>query len=158
MEIGYKYHSSAVLSDEDDDGALHEDPRESRGRPGTRAPHLFLDCAKRAGERVSTLDLFGRNFVLLAGEKGGEWRDAARAAAARIDGVNVDSYVIGPSGDFKESGDAAGRFSDVYGILPSGAVLVRPDGFVAWRAREMSASPQATQAVLIRAVSSIVSR
>ena len=67
LEIGYKYHSSAILSEKDDDGALHEDPRESRGRPGTRAPHLFLE---QAGRRLSTLDLFGRHFVLLTARRG----------------------------------------------------------------------------------------
>ncbi len=43
---------------------MYEHPRESKGRPGSRAPHVFLE---RDGTRLSTLDLFGRNFVLLAG-------------------------------------------------------------------------------------------
>ena len=149
LEIGHKYHSSAVLSEEDDDGALHEDPRESRGRPGTRAPHLFLD---RAGTRLSTLDLFGRHFVLLAAAEGSAWRDAARAASRHVDGVMMDSYLVGPAGDLT---DPDGRFAHVYGISPSGAVLVRPDGFVAWRASEIRETPEN---VLVGALSSIVSR
>ncbi len=43
-------------------------------RPGTRAPHVWLD---RDGERISTLDLFGRGFVLLAGPEGGAWHERA---------------------------------------------------------------------------------
>ena len=152
MEIGYKYHSSAVFSETDDDGALHEDPRESRGRPGTRAPHLFLE---RAGHVVSTLDLFGRHFVLLAGIDGREWCAALRLRSGQtsqqVDGVVVESYRIGPAGDIS---DPDGRFTDSYGISSSGAVLVRPDGFVAWRAREMIETPQK---VLAEAISSILS-
>src|SRR5262249_58354407 len=63
---------------------LHEHPRESAGRPGARAPHVFLD---RGGTRLSTLDLFGRNFVLLAGPAGGAWRDAAPAAVKGLRGA-----------------------------------------------------------------------
>jgi 2-polyprenyl-6-methoxyphenol hydroxylase-like FAD-dependent oxidoreductase len=150
MEIGHKYHSSAVLSEKDDDGALHEDPRESRGRPGTRAPHLFLE---RAGQRLSTLDLFGKHFVLLAGTDAGAWRDAARAAAGQIKGLTVDCYLIGSGGDLTEPG--GGGFADRYGVSPSGAVLVRPDGFVAWRAKEIAPAAVTT---LVGVLSSILSR
>ena len=152
MEIGYKYHSSAILSEKDDDGALHEDPRESRARPGTRAPHIFLD---RAGRRLSTLDLFGQHFVLLAG------LTAARGAtppdaSAHFNGVTVQSYVIGSGGDFSDPEVVTvDRFEDSYGISRSGAVLVRPDGFVAWRAKEMA--PTAVT-MLVGVFSSILSR
>src|SRR5205814_10184531 len=57
MEVGYRYNSAAILPEDGDEQPLHEHPRESRGRPGSRAPHVFLE---RAGERLSTLDLFGR--------------------------------------------------------------------------------------------------
>ena len=58
MELGLVMHSSAVIADgAEDDGALP--PSESRGRPGTRAPHVVL------GDDRSTIDLFGRSFVLL---------------------------------------------------------------------------------------------
>ena len=39
----------------------------SRGRPGTRAPHLLLECN---GKQLCTCDLFGEHFVLLAGADG----------------------------------------------------------------------------------------
>jgi putative polyketide hydroxylase len=106
--------------------ALHQHPRESAGRPGARAPHVFLD---RGGTRLSTLDLFGRNFVLLAGPGGEAWRDAALAVAKEF-GVGLDVHVVGSDGLV----DAGGSFPGSFGISPSGAVLVRPDGFVGWRA------------------------
>src|SRR6266487_3353406 len=60
MEIGYRYNSPAIVL-EPGSNPLHEHPRESQGRPGARAPHVFLD---RHGTQVSTLDHFGGNFVL----------------------------------------------------------------------------------------------
>ena len=60
IELGYVYRSPAVSSGDDSDGgdlsAVHGDPRESRGRPGSRAPHLWIDGD---GRRQSTLDLLG---------------------------------------------------------------------------------------------------
>jgi 2-polyprenyl-6-methoxyphenol hydroxylase-like FAD-dependent oxidoreductase len=61
LEIGTVVRSSAVIDDGSDDGRLHMDPSETRGRPGTRAPHVALPDGR------STLDLFGRGLVLLHG-------------------------------------------------------------------------------------------
>ncbi len=130
MEIGYRYNSTAVVLDPDDDRALHQHPRESNGRPGSRAPHLFIE---RNGTRVSTLDLFGRRFVLLLAPGGEAWRDASLAAARDL-GLPLDSHVI-----------TKPEFPDAYGITDAGAVLARPDGVVAWRARD---STRATEGVM----------
>ena len=56
IELGYIYRSPAIIS-EDDIERGNEDPRESKGRPGSRAPHLWIE---QGGQRISTLDLFGR--------------------------------------------------------------------------------------------------
>ena len=146
MEIGYRYDSPAIVL-EPGGPPLHEHPRESAGRPGARAPHVFLD---RGGARLSTLDLFGRNFVLLAGPEGAAWPAAALAAAGRL-GVGLDAHVVGGTG----LADPEGCFPGAYGISPSGAVLVRPDGFVGWRAPEAAGAPeqalrQALQTLLCR--------
>ena len=39
--------------------------------------------------------------------------------------------------------DPGGAFAAAYGISPAGAVLVRPDGFVAWRARDATGTSEA---------------
>src|SRR5512142_80500 len=135
MEIGYRYNPPAVVL-EPGPHPPHEHPRDSKGRPGSRAPHVFLD---RDGTRVSTLDLFGGKFVLVAGPDGGAWRDAAVAAAGRL-GVALDAYVVGQAG----LDDPHGSFPEAYGISPSGAVLVRPDGFTGWRAVAAASAPQDT--------------
>ena len=119
LEIGGRYNSPAVVLEPGDDGALHQHPGESKGRPGSRAPHVFVE---RDGARVSTLDLFGRDFVLLAAGAGEAWRSAASSAAQEI-GVSIDCHVLGDA-----------EFADAYGITGAGAALVRPDGVVGWRA------------------------
>ncbi len=126
VELGYRYRSGAVVAGDETDSAGFEDPREPSAAPGTRAPHVLLD---RDGERVSTIDLAGPGFVLLAGPKGKGWCDAARAAASDL-GVGVDALGVGDGCDV---GDVDGRFAATYRLGEDGSVLIRPDGFVAWR-------------------------
>jgi 2-polyprenyl-6-methoxyphenol hydroxylase-like FAD-dependent oxidoreductase len=136
LEIGCRCNSPAVVLEPGDDGLLYEHPRESKGRPGSRAPHVALD---RGGAQASTLDLLGRRYVLLAGPAGGDWRDATVAAAAEI-GLPLDAYVVG-SVELKDSGST---FPGAYGISEGGAALVRPDGIVAWRAVDAAGASEAT--------------
>ena len=124
IDLGYRYRSSAVVADADDDGAIQANPRELRGLPGSRAPHYEL---VKDGRTVSTLDLFGRNFVLLTGVDAQAWRESGEAAARDV-GIGLDLYTV------DAAMDPNGNFAESYGITPTGAVLVRPDGFVAWRA------------------------
>ena len=130
-----RYRSTAVVPDPGyvDDGVADIDPRQSFGLPGTRAPHVELS---RQGKSLSTLDLYVGDFVLIAGPDGVGWADAAKTASDRL-GVDVVSYTVGgPVGDraIQQADDSAPSFATAYGITPSGATLVRPDGYVAWRA------------------------
>ena len=110
MELGLIVRSRAVIGDGSiDDGVLHMPHADVRGQPGTRAPHVAL-AANR-----STLDLFGRGFVLLrpAGPSVDEWAPPG-----------VEAHVVHADG-----------FAEAYGIAGEGACLVRPDGIVGWRSR-----------------------
>ena len=56
VELGYLYRSAAVADGPGGDGsvgadAVHTDPRGSRGEPGSRAPHLWLEVAGRRENR-----------------------------------------------------------------------------------------------------------
>jgi len=126
IEIGYIYRSPAIIAEDDVDRGS-EDPRESQGRPGSRAPHMWIE---KNGRRISTLDLFGRGFALLTSEGGLNWVDPSRAAARHIAGLEFDAHVI-----------RSDKFASAYGIGDNGAVLVRPDGFVAWRAKALASDP-----------------
>lgn len=149
-----RYRSSAVIADEGfvDDGALDIDPRQSKGLPGTRAPHIELS---RDGHTLSTLDLFGRGFVLLAGPDGGAWLDAAQRTS-RATGIGIHAYrverggIVGAVGLIDLHGDFSTPFWTAYGLQSSGATLVRPDGYVAWRqpAHSADAAERLTAALL----------
>jgi hypothetical protein len=83
------------------------------------------------GERISTLDLFGRELVLLTAGSGARWRTAAARVTAEF---GADLPISVHSVD-RRMRDEAGSFADAYGLEAGGAVLVRPDGVVAWRSR-----------------------
>ncbi|MEO7006143.1 MAG: FAD-dependent monooxygenase [Terrimesophilobacter sp.] len=139
IDLGYRYRSSAVIADADDDGAIQGNPRELRGLPGSRAPHYEL---LKDGQKVSTLDLFHRNFVLFTSQGAQAWRESGEAAARDLS-VGLDLYTV------DATMDPEGGFAESYGITATGAVLVRPDGFVAWRATtDADAELHAISAVL----------
>lgn len=148
VELGYRYRSAATIGSPAD-GPVHGDPRTTNGDPGTRAPHLWLE---RDGRPLSTIDLPGPAFVVLAGPEGDPWIGAARAARAALPGLDVEGVRVGPG---SEVTDPDGRFTERFGIGPAGASLVRPDGFVAWRSPGLPADPAAE---LIGALASILSR
>ena len=152
VELGYRYDSPAVIAEPGQDTPPYQHPRDSHGGPGSRAPHVFL---QRRGERISTLDLFGRNFVLLTGSGGAAWHDPALAAARHL-GVGLDAYLVDDEMAWEQATgeltDAGSRFCAAYGISSSGAVLVRPDGFVAWRAAD------ATSGATVERVTGVLSR
>jgi putative polyketide hydroxylase len=108
IELGYCYGRDHV----------HENPRNSKGKVGTRAPHVWLE---RNGARISTHDLFGRNYVLLAGPEA-DWRK-------NIVKTGADVIPVGP------------EVCEAFGITETGAALIRPDGFVAWRAETSAGEP-----------------
>jgi 2-polyprenyl-6-methoxyphenol hydroxylase-like FAD-dependent oxidoreductase len=128
VEIGYRYRSSAA-----EDDATWEDPREPTGRPGFRAPHVPIEVG---GTTRSTIDLFGARFAVLAGSGGESWCGAARAAGSAL-GVPVEAHRVGD-----DVTDTTGTLEAVYGIGTDGAVLVRPDGFIAWRASAAHSGPE----------------
>jgi putative polyketide hydroxylase len=129
VTFGYQYRSTAIAgegSHPDDPFAVNfVAPRELTGQPGTRAPHLPIE---HQGEKMSTLDLFDRTAVLLTGSEGAQWQQAATGVAQKLE-IPLAAYQDGT--DFTSTGRP---WPEAYGVTPAGAVLVRPDGFVAWRA------------------------
>ncbi|RKH50207.1 FAD-dependent monooxygenase [Corallococcus llansteffanensis] len=133
MELGQLYRSAAVLgADATLPPAMR--PDQWAGQPGTRAPHAWVD---RGDERVSTLDLFQRSWVLLAEDA--RWCSAA-ALAAEPWGIALEALRIGT--DVRPCDLEA--FRKGFGLGAGGATLIRPDGYVAWRSQELPEDPLRT--------------
>lgn len=126
QELGFMYETGALSPDGTPRPVLEVGSYQPNARPGSRAPHLWLEVN---GRQMSTLDLFVDGPVVLAGPEGQHWRRLLREAR-EISGVPARAMVAGD--DFIER--EPGRFTGLYGITATGAVLVRPDGHVAWRA------------------------
>jgi 2-polyprenyl-6-methoxyphenol hydroxylase-like FAD-dependent oxidoreductase len=88
---------------------------------GARAPHLWLHHEDR---RIGLHDLINDAFVLLAGSPGQTWR----AAADKQTGVPLRTYLID-----EDLVDTEGWWLPRYALGADGAVLIRPDGYVAAR-------------------------
>ncbi|MEU6309703.1 FAD-dependent monooxygenase [Streptomyces sp. NPDC047014] len=135
VHLGYRYDSAAVL------GAVPEPPSTEDitacldGSPGSRLPHHWV---VRDEAYVSTLDLAAGRWTLLTGPEGGAWC-AAAAQAAGATGIGLAAHRVGGAGAGAE--DPTGEWPRRAGIGPDGALLVRPDGFVAWRARHSVPDP-----------------
>jgi 2-polyprenyl-6-methoxyphenol hydroxylase-like FAD-dependent oxidoreductase len=139
LDLGVHYEQGALVPDGTPRpaGANEITEYQPSARPGARAPHLWL--RDREGARRSTIDLFGRDFVLLTAGNGDAWRTAADTVAQQR-GIPLCTIDIAFGSEMTaEDGDFASR----YGITEEGAVLVRPDGHVAFRARTADNDPLA---------------
>ena len=141
MIFGASYTSSAVVPDGSPPTAVANPITDyvASARPGGRAPHAWLQA--RDGTRLSTIDLVGKGFTLLAGAKAATWAEAAKA-------LEVTSVTVGNGG----LQPADEHWREAYGIGDDGAVLVRPDGYVAWRSASGVANPARTLAGAMNAI------
>ena len=136
LVFGTTYYSEEIVPDGTDAVTVANPVTDyvPSARPGSRAPHFWLE---RDGERISTLDLFGHEFVVLTGNKGQAWCEAAKSVSGML-GVPLNAYRVGPNGELVDSNHA---WATSYGVDEDGVVLVRPDGYVAWRCASMKAEP-----------------
>ena len=138
VEMNQRYASGAVVSDGTPEPAFNRDHElyyQATTWPGAHLPHVWVE---QHGVRKSTIDLVGKGrFTLLTGIGGECWRQAAAAVAAAY-GLAVDVVSIGPAGC-----DAQDIYADWYRqseVDEDGCVVVRPDMYVAWRARQAVAN------------------
>ncbi|NEB58612.1 FAD-dependent monooxygenase [Streptomyces diastaticus] len=140
VALGYRYPQGAVVGADPATPVVPEG-LDLSGAPGSRAPHLWL---RRDEERLSTLDLYEDSLVLLsdAAQPTG-WHEAATEVAAAMR-VPLTSYRVGGSaGADLVPDDEETDWARAHGVTRGGAVLIRPDGFVAWRSPGPAPDPQA---------------
>ena len=149
VEFGYTYASEAVV----DDGSAPYVPLdrvriyEPSTKPGHPLPHAWVE---RQGVRVALNTLVhGGKFVLIAGEDGQPWVDAARKQASKL-GIDLVAVRVGIlSGDYV---DARCAWTKQREFGPEGAVLVRPDRYIAFRSAGLVNNPEETIASALRQI------
>ncbi len=142
VEMNQRYRSGAVETDGqiepafDLDAELHYQPTTW---PGARIPHVWL-FEHETGDKHSTLDLCGKGrFTLFTGIGGEAWEDAAATVGPEFD-LDIRVHVVGPR---RRVVDHTGDWARAREVTDSGAILVRPDQHVAWRAEAMTDDPAA---------------
>jgi putative polyketide hydroxylase len=136
LDLGFIYHSKAILSENDQLLSVAPDNYIPTTLPGSRAPYIQLI---KNGKKISILELFEKDFVLLVGSDGEPWRIAVSQLAETLS-FPLIVYRIAPDGDLI---DPENIWHDSYNISTKGAVLVRPDGHVAWRDTSIVENPKA---------------
>lgn len=115
--LGFIYERGAVIDDGSPVPPYDSQRYWPSDRPGARFPHFWMDVDKTE----SSIDWFDTSFVLVCGPAATEWYDAGMRLAEQQSIpllVKKLPHLLGPV--------TFGR---------SGAVLVRPDGHVAWRSK-----------------------
>lgn len=146
--FGYCYPTGAFVAEGADAPAesdFFENPRAPSGRPGSRAPHVTVTCA---GTERSTVDLFAGRWVLCAGPQSRAWRDLLDRSPS-TGALRVVYHGIEPAGELQ---DINQRWPAASGVDTDGAMLIRPDGFVAWRRRNADAGAQAALDAALHAI------
>ena len=155
VELGQRYTSGAVVEDGTPfpaptrDADLYYHPTT---HPGAHLPHAWVEHRRR---KVSTLDLAGHGrFSLITGIGGKSWAQAAAAVSAEL-GIELPVYVVGYRCEYD---DVLGEWEAVREIDDRGALLVRPDRFIAWRSAGRPESPEAVLRAAVRQALSLDGR
>jgi 2,4-dichlorophenol 6-monooxygenase len=152
VELGQFYTSTAIASD----GSVLPEPvrdpdlyHQMSTVPGSHLPHAWVGDHLH---KLAMMDLVPYDgFTLITGVTGSAWGPALERVGAEL-GLPVRTVVIGPG---REVTDLYFDWSRLREVAESGALLVRPDKHICWRATELMADPEAE---LRRALAAILSR
>jgi 2,4-dichlorophenol 6-monooxygenase len=142
-DFGYTYDSAAIVGDGTPAPVPLDSVRlyEPNTRPGHPLPHAWV---LRAGERIALGSLVHNgHFALIAGESGQAWVTAAEKLSAER-GIPLRAARVGV--DEGDLADIRLAWLKNRKITPKGAVLVRPDGYIAFRSIHAVEDPYATLA------------
>lgn len=120
--------------------------------PGHHLPHVWI-VKNGQSPRTSTLDVCGHGaYTILTGIGGNLWRQYSETVQDARPGLKINVVSIGWDQDYM---DAYMDWGKVRGVEDEGAVLVRPDHFVAWRCKKL---PAEGAAKLLRIFDTILPR
>ena len=135
VELNQRYESNAVLAEASPEVFTRDVELylQATTRPGAKIPHTWLVDAK--GRKQSTLDITGKGrFTLITGLSGWAWREAAEQLSLEY----LDVIQVGTR-DYR---DVYATWQAKAEIKDNGAILVRPDGYVAWRMQQPNQNTQ----------------
>jgi hypothetical protein len=126
VELGYAYPKGAIIRGKSSRlEKAFESPSAPSASAGTRFPHV---CVKAGDRRLSALDLIKQNLVLVNTESNSPWLQVAQA----VNALEIDAYELHKSSIPAQ--DAEGDLRKRCKLASGEVLLVRPDGFIAWRA------------------------
>jgi 2-polyprenyl-6-methoxyphenol hydroxylase-like FAD-dependent oxidoreductase len=152
IEFGATYDSAAVVSDGTVPATSGAGDYVPSASPGARAPHAWLKTGD--GRRLSTIDLWRGQFALLTNGNSPAWDSAATEVVQQL-GQHIDLHQIDSEGALAP---VDSKWQDLYQLDVGGAVLVRPDGFVAARFKSPPADVLGTLRGAMSAVLGVASR
>jgi energy-coupling factor transporter ATP-binding protein EcfA2 len=104
--------------------------------PGAHLPHAWVGDNRH---KLAMMDLAPyTRFTLITGISGEPWESAAEKIANEL-GIDLAAVVIGPG---REVTDLYYDWSRLREIDEGGALLVRPDKHIGWRAAALPADPE----------------
>jgi 2-polyprenyl-6-methoxyphenol hydroxylase-like FAD-dependent oxidoreductase len=126
MEFGQIYVSKGFVG-VDGDLPCAKKPDEWAGQPGTHLPHFWVE---RDGERFSSLAVVGQNsWTLISASE--DWGKVVLSVNGKsrsaIRSVRLDEQLK--------------VFRGAFSVSETGAALIRPDGYIAWKIEEMPSGP-----------------
>jgi putative polyketide hydroxylase len=127
QQFGFQYHSDALVPDGTEIVESSVAEYRPTARPGARAPHSWVQSH---GEVISTIDVYDGGFILLTGADNADW---VKATDQLREELKVPIAVFGLGSDLLPVDETSTDLLQRYGLEPSGALLIRPDGFVGFR-------------------------
>ena len=138
LDIGYVYESGALVPDRQSGSKGRTAVTEyvPSTQPGARFPHLWLDSSRR---RSSHDVLQEDGYTLILGDEGALWTDALRSLEPLRSRLKVERIT-----SLCEGEEAFEALRDLCRLGSHGALLVRPDGHIAWREHSSTPNPAHT--------------
>jgi 2-polyprenyl-6-methoxyphenol hydroxylase-like FAD-dependent oxidoreductase len=127
QQFGYQYQSDAIVPDGTEIVESSVAEYRPTARPGARAPHSQV---RYRGETISTIDLYNGGFILVTGPDKADW---VKAAIQVREQLKVPLGIFSFGSNLLPVDETTADLLQRYGLEPSGALLIRPDGFVGFR-------------------------
>lgn len=153
VDLGQRYTSRAIVAEDTPFPEPASGDRELNyvptTHPGAPMPHAWIEHNRK---RLAMHDLAGHGrFVLIVGVGGEPWVRAAAEVSAEL-GIDLAVYTVGLRCEYD---DVTNDWAKAREVGDQGAVLIRPDRFVAWRSMDLPEAPNRVLGAALRQVLSL---